>query len=232
MSKDKIKNYLIFVLVGVLLGLGLFGGRKVSKYHDEIISLEQSKNTLTEQNKVLDDKIRVLQDTITVKDARIKELMRLFMAKDKEVVVLNKKLAESLASLNEITSDSSYKFLQAVYDYPGVMKFLFNELQVRGIHSDYLIARSSEQVIPMLNAQIDNCEEAFDVWESIEVKLKESLTLKDQQLANCQMINSDNEGMIEDITAQRDKERHRKNFWRFTTAVAGSLAILLAAFGL
>lgn len=233
MDKNKVKNYLIIALVAIIVLFGIFGGRKVKKFQDEITALKTEKNILEEKNKELEKAVQSKIDTIKIKDARIEELMKLFRIKDKQINDLKTDLQEALTELNGITSDSSYQFLQQIaYNFPGTLKFLFNELQVRGIHSDYLKARSSEQVIPALTSQINNCKEQFLARESLEKSLRDLVDLKSQQLSNCELINNDNEGMIEDITAQRDKERHRKNFWRFTSAVAGGVAVVLAVFGL
>jgi hypothetical protein len=233
LMKEKIKNYLIIALIAIVVLFGVFGGQKVRKYQEELALLKMDKTRLELLNSKLTTEIKVKQDTIKKQDAKILELMKLFMAKDKEVLVLNGKLRDALGKLEGITSDSSYKFLQEIaYKFPGEMKYLFNQLQLRGIHSDYLVARSSEQTIPLLNAQVKNCEEQFALREAVNAKLKEVITLKDEQLSNCELINLDNAMMIEDLTWQRDAEKRRKNFWRFTASVAGGVAILLAAFGL
>lgn len=231
--KEKIKSVLVIALVAIIVLFGIFGGRKVRKYQEEIASLKYDKTSLSVQNKLLEEKVKMQADTIKKKDARIEELMKLFRAKDKEIADLSLDLNEALKKLNGITSDESYKFLQEIaYNFPGELTYLFNQLQVRGIHSDYLIARSSEKTIPALTAQINNAKEQFIARDSLNAHLNGLISLKEEQLANCQLINSDNDMMIEDLEMQRNKERHRKNFWRFTSAVAGGVAILLAAFGL
>ncbi|MDX9913920.1 MAG: hypothetical protein RBS77_05055 [Candidatus Moranbacteria bacterium] len=231
--KDKIKNWIILSFVIVIIIGGIFGGRKVKKFNDELAVLKADKARLEQLNKQLETDVKVKQDTIKKQDARIAELMKLFMAKDKEVVKANAELQKALSKLEGITSDSSYVFLQEIaYKFPGELKYLFNQLQLRGIHSDYLVARSSEQTIPLLNAQVKNCEEQFALREAVEAKLKEVIINKDEQLANCELMNSDNAMMIEDLTWQRDAEKRRKGFWRFTASVAGAVAIVLAVFGL
>jgi hypothetical protein len=233
MTKDKIKNYLIIALVGVIVLFGLFGGRKVKKFNDEIAALRFDKVRLELLNTKLETDVKLKQDTIKKKDVRIAELMKLFQAKDKEADKLAIDLQKALATLTGITSDSSYQFLQRIaYNYPGELRYLFNQLQVKGIHSDYLVARSSEQTIPLLNAQINNAKEQFLERDNIEAGLKQIVTLKEQQLANCELINSDNNGMIKDLTEQRNKERHRKNFWRFSASVMTGVTVVIAAFGL
>ena len=233
LMKEKIKNYLILALIAIVVLFGVFGGRRVRKYQEELALLKNDKIRLELLNSKLTTEIKVKQDTIKKQDARIAELMKLFMAKDKEVVKANAELQKALSKLEGITSDSSYVFLQEIaYKFPGEMKYLFNQLQLRGIHSDYLVARSSEQTIPLLNAQVKNCEEQFALREAVEAKLKEVIINKDEQLANCELMNSDNAMMIEDLTWQRDAEKRRKGFWRFTASVAGAVAIVLAVFGL
>lgn len=233
MDKDKLKNYFIIALV-VLIGLlGAFGGRAVSKYRQEVAILKSNNSSLKLDNIKLDEKIWAKNDTIKKQNAEIERLMALFRAKDRQIGQLRADLDSALVWLNFITADSSYEFLQfEAYNYPGVLKYLFNEPQIKHIHSDYLVARNSEQIIPVLTSQINNCKEQFAVRDSIAYSLKQVSEWQKQQLANCEKANKNSDQIIKDTEKQRDKEKHRKNFWRFTSAVATGVAVVLAVFGL
>lgn len=231
MDKNKWKNYLIVALIAIMVLFGILGGKRVQRYRDEVNGLKMAKTTLTLQNESLNKQVRMKNDTIKKKDFKILELMALFKAKDKQITEIIGERDVALAKLNGITADSSYQFLiNVAYNYPSVLKFLFNEIQVKYIHSDYITARSSEKIIPAMTAQLNNAKEQFIVRDNIESELKNVNELQNQTLANCEKINQDNDKIIKDTEKQRDKERHRKNLWRFTSAVAGSVAVILSAF--
>ena len=233
MNKDKIKNYLIIVLIVIIVLFGFFGGRKVKKFSEEISNLKYEKTALAIQNKILDDNNKIIKVQNKKHQATIDSCMVVFKHKDKIIAGLSADLDSALAKLDGITSDSSYQFLQEVaYKYPGLLKYLFNEAQIRHIHADYLKARNSEQIIPVYKEQIANCKVQLLEKDGIESGLNKIIENKGLQLANCEKINMDNEQIIKDTEKQRDKERHRKNFWRMTTSIATGVTIVLAVFGL
>ena len=231
--KDKIKNYLIIALI-VIIGLfGVFGGHKVKKFSEEIATLKYEKTALAVQNKLLDDKNKFIQAENKKHEATIDSCRIVFKQKDKIIAGLSADLDSALAKLDGITSDSSYQFLQEVaYKYPGLLKYLFNETQIRHIHADYLKARNSEQIIPVYKEQLNNCKVQLSEQDAIQSGLNKIIENKGLQLANCEKINTDNEQIIKDTEKQRDKERHRKNFWRMTTGIVTGVAVVLGAFGL
>jgi len=231
--KDKVKNILIIALIVIIGLLGFFGGRKVVEYQEEIGLLKLSKKSLEEQITKRDVMIQDQKDTIEKKDAKIESLMLIFRSKDRQIAELTTEVDLALEWLDFITADSSYIFLQEVaYNYPGALKYLFNELQIKYIHADYLKARSSERIIPVMTSQINNCKEQFEVRDSEANALKSIVVLQEQNLADCKQINDNNDKIILDTEKQRDKERRRKNFWRFTTAVTTTTTIILALIGL
>jgi hypothetical protein len=231
--KDNIKNGLIIFLI-VLIGLfGFFGGKKVTKYAEEISTLKYDKTVLELQKGRVEAKIKLIEATLDKKEKKIDSCMVVFKAKDKIIAARTLERDEAIAKLNGITSDSSYQFLQKIaYNFPGTLEYLFNALQVKGIHTDYLIARSSEQAIPLLSAQVDNCKLQFIERDRVEADLKNIVSLQKESIGACEKINNDNDKIIKDTEKQRDKEARRKGFWRFTTAVSTTALIVLAVFGL
>jgi hypothetical protein len=231
--KDKIKNGLIIVLIALIVLFGIFGGKAVVKYQRNIDNLKYVNTSLKSQNMLLEAKIKNEQDKVKIKDRKIDSCMVVFKKKDKVIAGISADLDSALAKLNGITSDSSYIFLRTVaYDYPGALKYLFNALQIHYIHEDYLKARSSEKIIPVMTEQLNNCRLQFSERDSIELGLKGIIALKDQKLSNCEEINQNNDIIIKDTEKQREKEKHRKNFWRFSASVMTGVAILVSVFGL
>ncbi len=231
--QNKIKNILIGVLIALIVLLAIFGGRKVSKYGKEIASLKYEKTALTAQNALLDDKIKVQERENSKKQAVIDSCYVVFVAKDRVIAGLTGELDSALSQLEGITSDSSYQFLQRVaYVFPGTLEYLFNALQVKGIHADYLKARNAEQIIPEYEGLVANCKVQLAENDKLKAGLQSIIVDKTSQLINCEQINKDNEQIIKNTEKQRDKERHRKNFWRFGTGVMTGVAVILAVFGI
>ncbi len=230
-TKDKVKNGLIIALI-ILIGLfAFFGGKKVRKYEKDIASLSYDKTALKTQNALLENKNKVIEAQNKKQKVTIDSCQVVFKKKDRVIAVLSADLDTALTRLNGITSDSSYQFLQKVaYAFPGTLEYLFNALQVRGIHTDYLKARNSEKIIPVYKEQIENCKVQLIARDNIESGLNTLINNKDQQLANCEKINQDNDKIIKDTEKQRDKEKRRKNFWRFSASVTTGVAIILAVF--
>lgn len=231
--KEKIKSGLIIVLI-VLIGLfGIFGGKRVSKYAQDIKDLKYAKTTLETQKTFLETQVKFEQAKVAKRDSTIDSCMIVFKKQEKKITGLTADLNDALDKLSGITSDSSYIFLmQVAYNYPGLLSYIFNENQIKKIHADYLKARNYEQIIPVYQQSIANCKFQLTERDSIEAGLKKVIALKEQELGNCESINNINQVIIKDTEKQRDKERHRKNFWRFTTAVSSTVVIVLAVFGL
>lgn len=229
--KETLKNVLIIALI-VIIGLfGVFGGKRITKYADEIKALTSEKNTLVAQNKSLEAQNTIIADKNKQYEKTVDSAKVEFKKKDEVIKALSAGLDSALAKLDGITSDSSYQFLQLIaYNYPGELKYLFNALQLKGIHGDYLKARNSEKIIPEYKAQVDNCKFQLAEKDKIEAGLNAIIGNKDTQLANCEQVNKDNEQIIKTTEQERDAERRRKGFWRFTTSVATAAAVIVAVF--
>lgn len=229
--KDKLKNGLIIALI-VIIGLfGFFGGKRVIKDRDVITTLKNEKKDLQEQNKALETQNNIIHEMNKQHQKTIDSCRTIFKQKDKIIAGLTSELDSALAKLDGITSDSSYQFLQQIaYKYPGLLKYLFNETQVRMIHADYLKARNAEKIIPEYKAQVANCVFQIAEKDKIEAGLNAIISNKNTQLSNCEQINKDNEQIIKNTEQERDAERRRKGFWRFTTSVATAAAVIVAVF--
>ena len=173
------KNWILIALVVILGLVGIFGGKAVSKYNEEIGALRFDKNRLERQIIDRENKIKIEQRKVVVKQSIIDSCMQEFVLKNRKIKELQGNLDDVLGQLEGITSDSSYIFLtQIAYNYPGILKYLFNELQVKAIHGDYLRARSAEKVIPALTAQMRNCTFQFLERDSLAQSLKRLLICK------------------------------------------------------
>jgi hypothetical protein len=229
--KGKIKTGIIIDLI-ILLGIAAyFGNKAINKYTKDISDLKYANTGLNLQIANRDLLIKVEQEKTAKKDKTIDSLMVLFKTRDQQVVVLTEQRDSALAHLQGITSDSSYRFLIAIaYPFKGDLKYLFNALQIHGIHTDYLIARSSEKTIPIYKEEISNCKIQFTQRDSLEVGLKKIIRLQKQNLTDCQQINKNDDTIIKDTISALKKETRRKNFWKVTTIVT-TVTTLLGIFG-
>jgi len=228
-TKDKIKNGLIGLLLILIVLFGLIGGKKVTRYAEEIGLLRYANTTLETQKAFLKTQVQFEQEKVRKKDMVIDSCMIEFKKKDRVIAGITSDLDEALAKLNGITSDSSYQFLQQIaYRFPGTLEYLFNALQVKGIHVDYLKARSSEKIIPVYVEQIANCTFQLSERDSIETGLKKAIRYQREALTACETVNNNKDTIIKDTEKQRNKEMRRKNFWRFGTAVTTITTIIFA----
>lgn len=229
--KDKLKNGLIIALVALIVVGAIFGGSKVKKYAQDIRDLKYANKTLEMQKAFTETQVKIEQATIERRDATIDSCMVVFKKKDKQIKGLSADLDSALAKLSGITSDSSYQFLQRVaYVYPGVLEYLFNALQVKGIHADYLKARSADKIIPVYQQSIENCKFQLTERDSVETALKRIVELRNTELDNCEQVNANNQDIIKKTEKQLLKAERRKGFWMATTGIAAGVAILVAAF--
>ena len=230
-TMNKIKNGLIGFLLILIVLFAFFGGKKVTKYAEEIGLLKYSNTSLETQKAFLETQIKVVQRKVEQRDRVIDSYMIEFKKKDRVIAGITSDLDAALAKLNGITSDSSYQFLQQIaYNYPGILKYLFNELQIRHIHTDYIKARNSEKIIPAYVEQVANCTFQLSERDSIEIGLKKAIRYQREALTACETVNNNKDTIIKDTEKQRDKEKHRKNFWRFGASVSAGVAIVLALF--
>lgn len=229
MFKDK-KNWIILVLLAILAIGGMFGGRAVSKFNETIATLKYSNTGLGLQISDRELQIKALQDSAKIKQATFDSCMKAFVSKDKKIAQLEKNLTDALNQLDGITSDSRYKFLQEIaYNYPGVLEYLFNKMQLKAIHADYLRARSADKVIPELHAQIDNCKVQFFEREGQVKDLNSIVELQKKNIADCLQITENDKVIIGDLQKTADKERRRKNLWRTISAIEPAIFFVLLA---
>lgn len=229
--KEQLKNGLIIALITLIVLMGIFGGKRITEYQTGVSALVSEKNALVAQNQALAAQNKIIAEMNERHQKTIDSCRTIFKQKDKIIAGLTSELDSALSQLNGITSDSSYIFLQTVaYAYPGELQYLFNALQIKGIHGDYLKARNAEKIIPEYKAQVDNCKFQLTEKDKIEAGLKAIIGNKDTQLANCEQVNKDNEQIIKTTEQERDAERRRKGFWRFTTSVATAAAVIVAVF--
>lgn len=215
---DKFKSGIIIVLAAVLVLYIFFGGKKVTKFQDEISLLKGEKKALQSDISNREKLINVGKDSLDLVKKQLAALKQESSIQAQEKLRIIQERDEAMAKLQGITSDSSYQFLQRVaYNYPSILKYLFNELQVRGIHSNYIKLQSAELLNKSLEGQLNNCGAQVEKYEKIKTGMESIVSLQSANLADCKNIIKNDSIIIRDQDKTAKKERHRKNFWRITT---------------
>lgn len=227
--KDK-KNWIILLLLIVVVIGGIFGGNAVTKFNEDIAVLKYANKGLELQISDRELQIKAEHNRAEKKQTTIDSCIIAFEKKDKKIKELEKQRDNALIQLTGITSDSSYVFLtQIAYDYPGFLKYLFNESQIRAIHADWIVARSSERVIPELKGQVNDCRIAFVQTDSLVKHLNKIVDLQNKNLKDCSQINENDKAVIADIEKTVEKEKRRKGLWRTIAAIEPVILVVLMA---
>jgi len=220
---QKIKdNTWFLVILAILVGVFLiYNYKTTSNANKEIDALKTHKTTLELQIAKNDSIIRLKQDSINRQKQEIDSLVILFDESNKLSELLKKKLAEAISNLDNISSDSSYVFLQEIaYKYPGTLKYLFNELQIKGIHATWLKAQGYENIICEMDSQIDNCQLQFKIRDRVYVIQNSIIDNQEISLNNCIKLNNTNDSIIAMSDNLLKKETTRKKNWRLATIIS------------
>jgi hypothetical protein len=224
---NSLKNTLI---TGLIIALGLllfFGGKKVTKFESEIVFMQGRNAALELQISERDSIIKAKGDIVDSLEKEISAVSIKNSILRKENSKIARERDEALAELSTITGDSSYIFLQKIaYNYPGTLKYLFNELQIKGIHADFIKLRASAGIINNLENQVNNCSLQVNKYESLKTNLEQIIGEQNLSLKDYRQIVSNDSTIIRDQDKTINKERHRKGFWRTTS---GGLVLVLIA---
>lgn len=224
----KLQSFLIVMLLLVIGLFIFFGGKKVTRFEGDIAFL-QGRNSAQELE--ISQKDSVIARDKEIKDSLQGEIIGLnekafWLSAEKRKAIYERD--EALAKLQTITSDSSYRFLQEVaYNYPGTLRYLFNELQVRGIHSDFIKLQASDQIINTLESQVNNCGRQVETYEKIKASLENIVFNQGENITGYKNIIENDSVIIKDLDKTAKKERHRKNFWRTSTGI--SILVLIGS---
>jgi hypothetical protein len=222
---NNFKNILITGLI-IILGLLLFfGGRKVTKFEDEIAFKRGENAALKAEITIRDSANSIILRKIDSLKLGITTITKENITLRAEKKQIAQERDDALAKLNGITSDSSYRFLQEIaYKFPGTLKYLFNELQVKGIHADYIRLKASVGIINSLERQVSNCDLQVKGYENINVNLENVIASLSENIGDYKKIVDNDSTIMRDQDKTIDKERRRKGFWRTST---GALILIL-----
>lgn len=215
-------RWIVLIICAVVIGfLGNAGYKHFEKKAKQIAFLEGENSMLKKDVAVRNNEIAQEKNKVDSLKLVVAALQKDFKTMTAEKEKISKELKQTLIELNGITSDSSYIFLQRIaYDFPGTLKYLFNELQVRGIHKTFVELQASTHLINNLESQVINCSQQVQNHEKIENGLGNIIDALNENVDDYKDIVENDSLIIRDQGKLIKSEHRRKNFWRTTTGAS------------
>lgn len=217
----KVKN-VAFILLILFLALTIYqNGCKRAEMEAMVGQMAE----LYMSNDSLKRNIRDKDINIALKDARIDELKDSISLSIRKIKIIEKKynklrgqyndLSDSVAS---IPTDSSYRFLTDVaYPYQGIMRYPFNEPQVKGIHLTFLEKKSLGDLNYNLIAQVKEKDYQLEIKDTIISEQERKVIIMEMMRVEFETIINNNNKII-DINNKEIKKAHRqKTMWQIIT---------------
>ncbi len=229
MSKtNKILVVIIAVLVIALIAGSFFTVKKTDTLINQADSLKIENTGLLTQIAKRDSLLYILNKDTANLSFTIDSLNNVFFDKELYIRKLKKQRDEALAQLEGITSDSTYQFLQQVaYNFPGELKFKFNDNQIKEIHQDYEVSRNAEKLIPAMSDEIEVCKTEISHFTALTGNLKKTVDLQSANIVDYKGVIANDSTIMDAQRRVIVKEVRRKNFWKITTGVTVLVATIL-----
>jgi predicted nucleic acid-binding Zn-ribbon protein len=229
MSKtNKILVVIIALLVTALVIGSFFTVKKTDTLAGQADSLKIENTGLLMQIAKRDSLLYILNKDTANLSFTIDSLNNVFFDKELYIRKLKKQRDEALAQLEGITSDSTYQFLQQVaYNFPGELKFKFNDNQIKEIHQDYEVSRNAEKLIPAMSDEIEVCKTEISHFTALTGNLKKTVDLQSANIVDYKGVIANDSTIMDAQRRVIVKEVRRKNFWKITTGVTVLVATIL-----
>lgn len=229
MSKtNKVLLVIIALLVIALVVVNFFTVKKTDTLINQADSLKIENTGLLMQIAERDSLLYVLNKDTANLSFTIDSLNNVFFDKELYIRKLKKQRDEALAQLEWITSDSTYQFLQQVaYNFPGELKFKFNDEQIKEIHQDYEVSRNAEKLIPAMSDEIEVCKTEIGHFTVLTDNLKNTVDLQSANIIDYKGVIANDSTIIDAQRRVIVKEVRRKNFWKISTGVITLVGVIL-----
>lgn len=219
----------IIILFIVSVSINGCNRKQAEVFVEKITGLNIQNDILSLSNKKLDSALvdeKIWRKVFEQKAESLDRQKTLLLEENQK---LRNKLALVPSTLIHITSDSSYKYLQEVaYNYPGELKYPFNEPQVKGIHQSYLENGILTQLVDTLEKQVFNCQEITQNKDSISKSFEKSMNILSEKGMNYEKIVG-NYSEKEDLYKKENKKlKRQKIFYKVTTGIAVITALVIA----
>lgn len=229
MSKtNKVLVVIIALLVIALVIGSFFTVKKTDTLINQADSLKIENTGLLMQIAKRDSLLYLLNKDTANLSFTIDSLNNVFFDKELYIRKLKKQRDEALAQLEGITSDSTYQFLQQVaYNFPGELKFKFNDEQIKEIHQDYEVSRNAEKLIPAMSDEIEVCKTEIGHFTVLTDNLKNTVNLQSANIVDYKGVIANDSTIMDAQRRVIVKEVRRKNFWKITTGVVTLVGVIL-----
>jgi hypothetical protein len=209
-SRIKGLGYIIALVIFVIFFINHGCQRKhAEQLIEKVTGLNIKNDILLKQNKEAEKLLKEKDALIMRKNYQIDSVDAIKNKERQSAEYWKGKHNEIAKELSQITSDSIYQLCQAIYNYYGEYKYLFNEPQIRAIYATYLENENkANQIIHTTNA-LNECEQQLElIHESISLR-EDKYNIKEFQYKNLDEVLKNKESENELLR----KELKKKKFW-------------------
>ena len=231
-NKEVVKSALIILFV-IVISLTLMNTSCEKKKSEKI---QKENYELKLKNAKLDGEIAFLDKNIISFKKMNDSLDVILTKKQKDYDDLNdkylntkKKYDDIIKDLSKKTAEESYDFLVNIaYPFMGEMKFKFNEPQVKGIHATYLQHENLLRQNLFLIYKNETLNNMYDICEEKNNNNKVIISDTEEKYEKCEEKNKNNEQQVTNLEKENKKLEKKKKFWRGTSGVSATVAVILA----
>lgn len=207
MNKLKGLAYLIAVFFIILF----FTTNGIKKKRNEKLIKEKTElnvknDLLKKENKILDDMINYRDSIELVKQVKFDSIKKQESKFKNEISYWKNEYDNISDELTKISDDSSYHFLQHKFNYPGVLKFPFNSLQVKEFHKIYLENINDKIQLNLYTKSLLSCQEKSIILSDMKKDIEEKYNYKVTQFDNLQEVNINTEKKVKLLEKQLRQE--------------------------
>lgn len=180
-------------------------------------NLKETADALIAEQRSRDSLMRVIHNQDKIIDSQKDTIKKLEIEKQKIV-----------EDLLKIPVEESYKFLQTeAYPYTGILKFPFNEPQVKGIHLTFLEHQNLEKQVISLGTLTKEQEQMIALKESEAQILKRQFGLTKQSIESYQELAKNNVEIIETYEKQNKQLTKQAKFYRTALPIGTGIGFIL-----
>jgi hypothetical protein len=209
-SRVKGLGYLIAVVVFALF---VFNNgckqRQAEQLIEKITGLNIRNDLLLEDNKRIEAELQQKELLLQQKNFQIDSVNKLKLQAENKAKYWRNKHDKISEDLMKITADSSYMFLQSVFNFPGILKYGFNEPQVKSIHRVYLENENKMEQLQAKDIALWECDKENQLLKESNQIREEKYELKTGQYENASKVISNKDEENELLKKQLKKEKRR-----------------------
>ena len=222
-----------WILIGAGILIVLLSMCISGYYYRKAIKQEIQINSLDVKNDFLTATVHGRDISIEILEKRKAEAEDSLIKSQEETKSLKSKYRRLEADYNDLSGvlnnvpvDSSYSFLlYTAYPFTGYFKYPFNADQVKAIHLTFLQKESLLGLRDNLSSQVKVCERQLGLKDTVITALKSENTLMVLSRKDMDKIIINKDAIIGVKDKEIKQQTRRKNFWKFTTAVAVGLGV-------